>query len=72
MAEHADDNALVANASDMLEDQRNRASAARARFFKIWSKLDRKKLRRWMRPRGQGERSDLVGGAAPRENGYHS
>jgi CHAD domain-containing protein len=72
LTEHAEDRALVANVSDMLEDQRSRASAARARFFKIWSKLDRKKLRRWMRPRGQGERSALVGGAAVRENGYHS
>jgi len=71
LAEHADDSALVANASDMLDDQRNRASTARARFFKIWSKLDRKKLRRWMRPRSQGEPRAEVAGAAVRQNGYH-
>ena len=30
-------------------------AAARERFFKIWARLDRKKLRRWMRPRSESE-----------------
>ena len=71
LAEHAEDSALVQNASALLEEQRKRARAARARFFKIWSRLDHKKLRRWMRPRSQGEPSTAERPVAVGTNGYH-
>ena len=48
---HADDSALVECAGALVDEQRKRARAARARFFKIWSQLDHKKFRRWMKPR---------------------
>jgi CHAD domain-containing protein len=51
LSDHADDSDLVERAGALLEEQRQRARAARARFFKIWARLDRKKLRRWMKPR---------------------
>jgi hypothetical protein len=51
LSDHADDSDLVERAGALLEEQRKRARAARARFFKIWARLDRKKLRRWMKPR---------------------
>jgi CHAD domain-containing protein len=71
MAEHADDFALLENTSALLEEQRKRARAARARFFRIWSRLDHKKLRRWMRPRTQGEPALAENPVAVRTNGYH-
>jgi CHAD domain-containing protein len=71
MALHADDSTLVQNASALLEEQRKRARAARARFFTIWSRLDHKKLRRWMRPRSQRELPLAEGPVAARTNGYH-
>jgi CHAD domain-containing protein len=71
IAEHADDSALLQHASALLEDQQKRARTARDRFFKIWSRLDRKKARRWMRPRSQSEPSLAEGPAAVRANGYH-
>jgi CHAD domain-containing protein len=49
----ASDPALVERTSHLIEEQRKRAVAARSRFFKIWPKLDRKKLRQWMKPRGR-------------------
>ena len=51
LEEFPDDSPLVELATDLREGQRKCARAARARFFKIWSDLDRKKLRRWMKPR---------------------
>ena len=71
MAKHANDLALLQNASALLEEQRKRAHSARTRFFKIWSRLDHKKLRRWMRPRRQGEPALAERSVAVRTNGYH-
>ncbi len=51
LSKHGDNSAFVECAGLLLEDQRERACATRAQFFKVWSKLDRKKLRRWMKPR---------------------
>jgi len=50
LAGHADDPSFVQAAESLLETQRKTARAARAEFFKIWAKLDRKKSRRWMKP----------------------
>jgi CHAD domain-containing protein len=36
-------------ARKLLENQDEAALAARERFFQVWDKLDRKKLRRWMK-----------------------
>ncbi len=55
LCKHSDDSALVERVGQLLEDQRERARAARVRFFKIWSRLDRKKLRRWMKRRARGQ-----------------
>jgi CHAD domain-containing protein len=55
LSDHADDSALVERATALLEDQRERARSARDRFFKIWPRLDRKKLGRWMKPRHHAE-----------------
>jgi CHAD domain-containing protein len=71
LAEHADDSNLVRDASALLGAQRKQARAARARFFKFWSRLDHKKLRRWMRPRSHGEPTFEEGSVAVRSNGYH-
>jgi CHAD domain-containing protein len=51
LADNADDLAFVATAEDLLETQHKAARDALAEFFKIWEKLDRKRLRRWMRVR---------------------
>ncbi len=59
LSEHSDDSALVERAGQLLQDQRERARAARARFFKIWSRLDRKKFRRWMKE-GHAAKSHLT------------
>jgi CHAD domain-containing protein len=48
-ANHADDSAFVKSAESLLETQRKTALRARAKFFKIWTKLDRKKSHRWMK-----------------------
>jgi CHAD domain-containing protein len=70
-AEHAQDSKLAENASALLEDQGKRAESARARFFKIWSKLDRKKHRQWMRPRRESDLGLEEGLVAVRRNGSH-
>ncbi len=49
LAEHGDDPAFVQAAERLLESQRKDARKARAEFFKIWEKLDRKRVRRWMK-----------------------
>jgi CHAD domain-containing protein len=71
LAEYAGDLNLVRTASALLEDQQKRAHAARALFFKVWSKLDHKKRRRWMRLRGEGEPAQAEGPVAVRTNGSH-
>jgi CHAD domain-containing protein len=71
LAEHADDSNLVRDASALLEGERKRAHDARARFFKFWSSLDHKKLRRWMRPRSHGDTPLEDKPVAARSNGYH-
>ncbi len=62
VADGASDSAMVERAATMIEDQRQRARAARARFFKIWNGLDRKKLRRWMKPRRRAEAHGVPSG----------
>ena len=49
MADHANDTAFVQAAHNLLSCQRDLADAARGSFFKVWDKLDRKQLRRWMK-----------------------
>lgn len=41
--------AFVQAANHLLARQRDLADSARESFFKVWDKLDRKKVRRWMR-----------------------
>jgi CHAD domain-containing protein len=43
------DPAVVKATKRLIQAQRSTADAARAKFFKIWGKLDRKKSHRWMR-----------------------
>jgi CHAD domain-containing protein len=49
LAEHPDETGFVQTATRLLESQNNAAEDARGAFFKIWAKLDRKKIRRWMK-----------------------
>jgi CHAD domain-containing protein len=49
VAAHADDHALVQSAESLIQTEHESARAARALFFKIWEKLDRKKSQRWMK-----------------------
>ena len=49
LADHPEDLAFLVAAEILLETQQKAARAARAEFFKIWEKLDRKRLRRWMK-----------------------
>jgi len=49
LAEHTDDPGFVEAAGRLLDTQKNAAQTARDKFFMVWDKLDRKKLRRWMR-----------------------
>jgi CHAD domain-containing protein len=49
LAEHADDTAFVEAAGRLLDNQKDAAETARAEFFTVWDKLDRKKSRRWMK-----------------------
>ena len=51
LAEHADHPGFVAAAQALLEWEHDKAQAARAAFFKVWDKLDRKKSRRWLKIR---------------------
>jgi CHAD domain-containing protein len=47
---HPEDGAFAEVARRLLESQREVAQAGRTAFFKIWDRLDRKKVRRWMSP----------------------
>jgi CHAD domain-containing protein len=49
LAAAALDPGFVQAATALLESERARAHAARQAFFKVWDKLDRKKLRRWIK-----------------------
>ena len=49
LATHPDDPAFAQAADRLLDTQREAARVARASFFKIWRKLDRKKQRRWLK-----------------------
>jgi CHAD domain-containing protein len=49
LAARAEDAAFGRVARQLLEIQNDAAQAARRRFFQAWDKLDRKKLRRWMK-----------------------
>ncbi len=51
ITEHGDDPTFVRAANILLVRQRESAAAALESFFKVWAKLDRKKLRRWMKIR---------------------
>jgi CHAD domain-containing protein len=51
LADRADDQAFVQAAEALLETQHKAARDALGDFFKIWEKLNRKRLRRWMRVR---------------------
>jgi CHAD domain-containing protein len=47
--EHRNDPAAVQAAEKLLLTQRQAASEARERFFKVWRKLDRKKTAHWLK-----------------------
>jgi CHAD domain-containing protein len=49
LADHPQDDDFVAAARILLETQNRAAKAARALFFDVWKKLDRKKSLRWLR-----------------------
>jgi CHAD domain-containing protein len=49
LAQHADAPAFLQAAESLLNSQRKSAGSARNDFFELWDKLDRKKLRRWMK-----------------------
>ena len=49
LAAHPDDADFARAVDRLLETERDKARAARSEFFKIWDKLDRKKVRRWMK-----------------------
>ncbi|HEX3447767.1 MAG TPA: hypothetical protein VHS97_05910, partial [Isosphaeraceae bacterium] len=51
LAEYADHPGFVPAARALLEREHDKAQAARAAFFKVWDKLDRKKSRRWLKIR---------------------
>jgi CHAD domain-containing protein len=53
IANHADDPLFLEAAALLLETQREAAGNALDEFFKVWEKLDRKRLRRWMRVRSK-------------------
>ena len=59
LAEHAHDPAFVRAANSLLASQRQGPSDAPGRFFKVWDKLDRKKLRRWMKIAHEREGREL-------------
>jgi CHAD domain-containing protein len=49
LAAHPDDAEFSRAANRLLETEGDAAHSARAGFFKVWDKLDRKKVRRWMK-----------------------
>ncbi len=49
LAAHPEDSEFARVARQLLDTQNDAAQAARTRFFQEWDKLDRKKLRRWMK-----------------------
>jgi CHAD domain-containing protein len=49
VAEHPSDGPFNLAAGRLLERQEQAATDARDRFFEVWSQLDRKKIRRWMK-----------------------
>jgi CHAD domain-containing protein len=49
LAAHPENAEFCEAAERLLETERKTAGDARAAFFKIWDKLDRKKARRWMK-----------------------
>jgi len=51
IAENAANTPLIEAAGRLLEDQYKAARAAKAAFFKVWEKLDRKKSTRWLKTR---------------------
>jgi CHAD domain-containing protein len=53
LTERADDPAFAEAAASLLETQHKAARDALDEFFKIWDKLDRKRVRRWMRVRSK-------------------
>ncbi len=48
-AEHPNDGSLNLAAGRLLEREEAAGCEARSRFFKVWSRLDRKKNRRWLK-----------------------
>ncbi len=64
LGDDACDSAMAERTAAMIEDQRKRAGAACCRFFKIWPELDRKKLRRWMKPRRRAKAHGVTGGGS--------
>jgi hypothetical protein len=47
---HPGDARFERAATRLRKRQQRAADRARARFFKVWKRLDRKKLRRWLKP----------------------
>ncbi len=49
LTDHPHDQGLARRVSELIEAQRETAQTTRARFFKVWKKLDRKKSLRWFK-----------------------
>jgi CHAD domain-containing protein len=57
-ASRAADRGLCQAMDALLETQRKSARSAQDEFFEIWKKLDRKKLRRWMKTQSRSKTED--------------
>ncbi len=55
LEEHRDDSRFAEAAGRLLKAEQAAARAARASFFVVWDKLDRKKVRRWMKTRNRAK-----------------
>jgi CHAD domain-containing protein len=71
LKQHAEEAPFVHAAQGLLKAQRKQARTARAAFFKIWPKLDRKKRRRWMKPSGEPDAVRTEGPHSIPHNGHH-
>ena len=49
LEKHPEDAALTETGQRLIEAQNDQAKEARRAFFRVWHKLDHKKLRRWMK-----------------------
>ncbi len=55
LEQHVDDAQFAEAAGRLLKAEQAAARAARAAFFTVWDKLDRKKVRRWMKTKSRAK-----------------